>query len=344
MSGAGLRRRLAGPALAALSALLSVACVELILALGEEPRVFRGSYHERRADERGTRQRSNPFDERLGYRLPPNETLTSALWIDGELAYDVRYTTDARGRRTHPHTDATTPREHALFFGGSYVFGTGVQDDETLPARFEAANPGIRAYNYGVPGYGPTQMLEQLRRPDFAGEIPERRGRAFYLYIDHHVSRVIGGLYTYSKWARDFPYYTLEDGELVRRGSFTSGRPLRSLVYRALGRLRLVQRFRIDWPYPYDDGDFELTARVIIAARDAYREKFGTDAFYVIIYPWSRTRDEIVPRLESADVRVLDYGHLFDTLGAKHDFRLPDLHPSPSAHRVIAEHLGRETT
>lgn len=342
MTRRSLRQRLVGPALAVLSGLLSVACVELILTFGGEKRVVRGSYHELGEAGGGTRQRSRPFDERLGYRLPPDAKLTSALWIDGELAYDVLYTTDSKRRRTHPHTSSTAPREHALFFGGSYVFGTGVQDDETLPARFESASDAVRAYNYGVAGYGPTQMLEHLRRSDFADEIPERRGKAYYLYIDHHVSRVIGGLYTYTKWARDFPYYTLEGGELSRRGSFTSGRPFRSLVYRALGRLQLVGRFRIDWPYPHDDPDFEITASVITASRDAYRDRFGTDAFHVIIYPWSRSRGQIVPRLEAEGVRVLDYGDLFDALGSKRDFRLLDLHPSPSAHRVLAERLVGE--
>lgn len=48
------------------------------------------------------------------------------------------------------------------FFGGSTTWGTGVADDETIPAYFNALHPDWTVHNHGEGGYYSRQELESL--------------------------------------------------------------------------------------------------------------------------------------------------------------------------------------
>ena len=54
--------------------------------------------------------------------------------------------------------------EFVIFTGCSFVFGEGVNDNQTLPYLYGKQNPAVRCYNYGFPGYGTQQMLAVLQQ------------------------------------------------------------------------------------------------------------------------------------------------------------------------------------
>lgn len=58
-----------------------------------------------------------------------------------------------------PHVD----RADAVFLGDSMIYGHGVEDEDTVPARF-ARETGLSRANLGVQGSSPVQALELLRR------------------------------------------------------------------------------------------------------------------------------------------------------------------------------------
>lgn len=57
-------------------------------------------------------------------------------------------------------------------FGGSTVWGTGVDDASTIPAFFQAANPDVQVTNYGERGYTTRQSLDELVNLSVAGTAP----------------------------------------------------------------------------------------------------------------------------------------------------------------------------
>ena len=56
------------------------------------------------------------------------------------------------------------------FFGGSTTWGTGVADDETIPAYFNALHPDWTVHNHGEGGYYSRQELESLINVVHRGE------------------------------------------------------------------------------------------------------------------------------------------------------------------------------
>jgi hypothetical protein len=109
-------------------------------------------------------------DRGLGYGLVPEMQVRASRKKNQQLLYEVIYSTDALGRRSSPVAEG--PRPHfILFFGDSYTFGEGVNDDETLPSFTGQFAPQYRPYNYGVGGYGPQQMLAKLQTEDIRQEV-----------------------------------------------------------------------------------------------------------------------------------------------------------------------------
>jgi len=81
-------------------------------------------------------------------------------WSQGEF-HGEAVNVDAFGERQH---EATTERPvgHVMFFGGSTTWGLGVDDEGTIPARFNALHPDWRVHNHGELGFNSRQELARL--------------------------------------------------------------------------------------------------------------------------------------------------------------------------------------
>ena len=280
-------------------------------------------------------------DPRLGGKLKPNRHESNVLKVGGQTIYDVMYTIDAEGRRVTPQSNLSERREFLLLFGCSYTFGIGVKDDETIPFYTAQEAPRYRVYNYGVAGYGSHQMLVQLQSDALRSEIAEPSGIAVYAFIDHHVRRVSGT--SDGAWSHlwDGPFFIVDDaGQLVTRGGFRWERPLLTFLNYAVSRSQTATYFNRSFP-PMTDAHVDLTVRIIKEARDVFATKFGSDAFYVVVYPQSKLTARLIPRLERAGVKYLDYSQLFEKQG--NGLFIPnDGHPTPAAHHIVARQLASD--
>jgi lysophospholipase L1-like esterase len=72
---------------------------------------------------------------------------------------------NADGYRMHTAGSTNNKDAHSLgFFGGSTVWGTGVDDNGTLPAQFDAITDQFAVTNYGERGYTSLQNLIDLMK------------------------------------------------------------------------------------------------------------------------------------------------------------------------------------
>jgi hypothetical protein len=270
----------------------------------------------------------------------PNTQVIASRDTEDETLYRVPYSIDSYGRRITPVEDSAPRPNYVLFFGGSYAFGEGVNDDETTPYYVSKVAPDYRAYNYGVGGYGPQHMLANLQRENITAEIEESQGLLIYIFINEHVLRAIGSMGIHVQRGEVMPYYYIDtDGKLKRNGDLVSGRPVLSVLYNVVGSSQILKFFHFDLPLEPGDRDFQTTARIIEEARNVYREKFHNDQFYVLIFPGLGV-PELLPYLDAAGVKYLDYSHLPQMYDE--DFWLGEGHPTAKAHRLVAEKLVQE--
>lgn len=277
-------------------------------------------------------------DAALGYTYAPNQVHEAKKLKGDTVIYEATYTTDAHGRRASVATNPDDRSTAALFFGGSYTFGEGNDDADTLPSQFAAAAPDYLPVNFGLHGYGPQHMLTILRRDDVAATVPREQAIAVYTFIDAHIDRATGSLHT--RWTYDAASYHLRGSELEAFPSMREAMPLRLSMYDLLRTRGFIRYFNINLPFGVSDQRIETVAAICAAARDEFTRKFASEGFYVVVFPsHDRTVDRIKSALEARGITVFDYSGLIPDFAENHS--IPgDGHPQPSAFAIVAEQLA----
>jgi len=79
------------------------------------------------------------YDNDFGFKPRPNVRVTcTKQYNDGEIIYNANYTTDKLSRRLTPVDSPDQRDKFAVFFGCSFTFGDGLNDEETLPISLES--------------------------------------------------------------------------------------------------------------------------------------------------------------------------------------------------------------
>jgi len=296
-------------------------------------------------------------DDVFGYAPTSGVRIASSLRFGDDVTYDVVYTIGDDGLRVTPDPGrkagaaAADDRDCLLFFGGSFTFGEGVDDDETLPAQVARVTDGRwRVRNYGFHGYGPHQMLVAFESGFVARTAGCHPTHIFLQTAIWHARRVIGA----TTWDPDGPRYVLDAGGNVERaGKFSDfvdpgQRRLLDLLERSLlFRHELAGRFD---PQQREatEHDVDLMVAIIARSRDLAAKLYPDAAFHVLLWDMQPPEQLVHMRerldhygLDVHDVRAMlaDGGN--DPLDPSYYLRL-DEHPSPKAYAVIARHVRDE--
>jgi hypothetical protein len=269
-------------------------------------------------------------EDNIGYKGNPGETMY-------EVIANVTYSLDKYGRRISPTKENKSP---LLLFGGSFVFGHRLADNETI-GYFLSKYTDYRVYNYGFQGYGTQHMLSDLERDDFQSEIENKKGLAIYFFISHHVRRVIGDMKVYNEWGYDMPFYYINDKcDVDRKGSFTTGRKFISTLYSVLGKSSLFKYFNINLP-PYTKKHDYLTFKIIEKSKKLYEEKFDGD-FYVFFYP-NNKNPYIIKLLNKNNISYISLEEDLEEKYGSKDYYLEDGHPTSILNELIASYISNIT-
>ena len=121
-----------------------------------------------------------PHPSRL-YQLVPNYSATLPRGTFGSMTFR----TNADGLRERPLSVMRRSKVRILAIGDSFTFGTGIDGDETWPARLEhalqqrsARDSSVAVINAGVPAYGLAQLrdLTEEMLPKVYAELEVKRG------------------------------------------------------------------------------------------------------------------------------------------------------------------------
>ncbi len=268
-------------------------------------------------------------DPVLGYRPRAGVRVRARRTIDGHDAYDVRYTIDDDGLRRTPGSRRDGPA--VVFFGGSFTFGEGVEDDQTLPAAFADLAGGAHVVNAGFHGYGPHQMLRSLETGRLDARVPDGVRAVVYQGIDAHVGRVAGR----TTWDLAGPSYELRDGTISYVGPFRSGPWF--WVARALAHFGPTRRLLARWlAHEAEAADRDLYVEIVARAASLARERWG--ASFTVVY-WDDVGEVLANRLRDRGLDVLSVREALGP-GERRSFALAgDGHPTARAHRRLARRL-----
>ncbi len=276
----------------------------------------------------------------LGYAPRPGVQTFARKFYGDQLVYDVTYTFDEHGHRL---SNADAPgNDAALFFGGSFTFGEGVDDHHAMPYRAgEYADHPYRVHNLAFSGYGPHQMLAAVEH-GLIEQLNTRPRVAIYLGLLHHVNRSAGLVV----WDRHGPRYEFADDGLIRyagpfRPDTRGDHAIDEIMYQL--RKSLLARRIIDRPAPVRPEHLELYPGIIDRARALVEQRFTDCEFHVLLWdsPDNPLREPVIQGLRDRGLRV----HLVSDIHSdlpRDAFRISphDPHPNPEAHDLIARYVA----
>lgn len=259
----------------------------------------------------------------------------------GKTIYDVYYTIDKEHRRI-TSADSENIRNILLCFGDSFMFGEGLQDNETLPYFLGQFTAKHGVYNLSFIGYGPQQMLALFDRNLIPQKLENAHVVSLYGFLGEprisHVDRAIGSFHTYD-WTRHFPCYEIDSsGNVHYDGDFKKTHPMRSALFSILQKSVALKRLGFNYPFYLRQSDFTLVGEILKKAQQTHEKLFGNNDFYVVFYPskYRATNERVIKELNRLGVKYLDYTDVKQFLTP--EYRIPgDEHPNTIWNRELAK-------
>lgn len=276
------------------------------------------------------------IDPKLGIVPKPSKTFSWEKKCGTDhYIFNVRFTTDSYSRRVTPgHFKGAD--KYALFFGCSFTFGDGLNDNQTLPYFFQSSHRQYKSYNYAFNSYTTTHMLAHLNRPDFLQEVKEKEGIAFYIFYNGHLERNIPSLSWGRSW--DGNYLVYNKNSLEKTGIIKQKETMKYWLFKAVKEMAFMNLFQINYPLKITNQHLEKTADIIEEAYHIYTQKFGNNNFVVLVYPGSKLPLLVQQRLNMLNIQILNYADLF-TLQQSEYWIKEDGHPNEKANQRVAQEL-----
>jgi hypothetical protein len=218
-------------------------------------------------------------DADLGYRPHPDTKIVATSTYGTEKVFHATYTILPDGRRATP--DAPAGADTYLFLGESYMFGQGLEDDQTLAAQFAKANDfQVRTLNFSAPGYAPNQLVRAFE----IGRFDSLKGQPVKAVVTWIIPADLARVTGEESWLAASPRYVLEDGKPHFTGSFEQHRwhdPLAAVRYFAdehfpfIAAIGMRQR---------QERQAALFTALLVRLQELAREKLG--APLLVLYSW----------------------------------------------------------
>jgi hypothetical protein len=263
------------------------------------------------------------------------------------VIYDVVYTTNGQGLRVAPR-DLQGSRQrggegvrNVAFMGDSFIFGEGLNDQETLPYLFEELSGGQwHAYNFGFHGYGAQQML-RIIETGLLGKIVSGQQPLVVVYgaLLQHIERATGRMI----WDAKVPRYALTpSGRAEYVGTFADDPHLEENLKRSRGltdpRSQLLAGLAGTARTPED---IRLFVQMVTQARDLLAENHRA-RFVVLLWPLGdKDAAAVESELQKAGIEVISTEKIFQGYSEPPEkYRIElDNHPTKLATERIAKFL-----
>ena len=175
-----------------------------------------------------------------------------------------------------------------LFFGCSFTFGDGLDDDETLPYQVGTQSGGrYRIFNFAFQAYGPNHMLALIEHDRVRRVVDTTPQHAFYVAIPGRVWRVAGRV----AWGGHAPRYALNaDGSVHLAGAFGN----RELLDQRLGLKHGVRQLNKSAIWRrlgngddrISDDDLRLYFAVVRHSQELLAAQYPGIQFHIILWPY----------------------------------------------------------
>jgi len=294
------------------------------------------------------------YNDLLGYAPKKNVVKPVESYYGDELLYSVTYSINEKGIRiSTPGQEKTIPNQKCVvFFGGSFTFGHGVEDNQTFPYLVSLKSGGkYRTYNLGFNGWGAHHMLSILEH-NLEKEILEcEPDFAIYQALVNHVDRATGR----GSWDKNGPNYVIDDnGDIVYEGKFSESNHTDQLnsyisdniIFKYLYKSRIFRKIAPRAVLTMNrSSNVDRYLAIIEKAKTIFEHRYPGSEFYIILWDDPKFSDISVSLIHKSllekGIKVFLVSDMLpDYRNNPGQYRLSpnDRHPAPLAYDLISSY------
>jgi hypothetical protein len=291
-------------------------------------------------------------DDVLGYAAVENSMSTHIRYYKDKKIFEAVYTIDSTGLRISPPYNGGEKGESILFFGDSFTFGIGVNDNETLPYVTGIKTGGKYCiYNFGFGGYGAHQMLASIEKGMVESIVKYKPKYAIYQGLFDDIYRSSGRV----PWDKHGPrYLLLKNGNIAFTGHFDdpidykkydrskSVPPKKLIIDRILPVLKKSLAVKkIFYKYTLNHYLVDLFVELINKSRKLIESRYPGCEFHMILWDEDNFRNkmEVIEKVRKKGIRLHLIGEIFQGKVWSQFLYRHDGHPNALTHQVISDYI-----
>jgi hypothetical protein len=274
---------------------------------------------------------TSPFleDSILGYKL---KTGSFQYYYKNGYSYEANHLDGRRVNGSNP----SSFKALVHVYGDSFLYGMGLEDDETMSYILQKNNPEIRFENYAVLGYSLfinylqfSQNIDSGNTPDYAifliagydeGRITMNKQTQKNIYMNKDVAK----LYSYPYLKKDGNQFSVQSFKLLYRPFLSS----KSALFNAVSNI--INNY-FDRKIDYKEAMSFVLNRIIEKCDDSQT----TPIFMYLSV--NKNIEDIIENLKARDFITVDVNLDFSS----DEFSLLpyDTHPNQNSNRIFAERI-----
>lgn len=263
--------------------------------------------------------------------------------------YTVNYEYNKYGLRKGAFKKDYSPSKYNLIaLGDSFTLGEGVKTGFDYPSQLnEKLGPQWTVYNSGFHGYGINDLYFELsKNPNKFSFLKNSSTIAVWLFIPGHLERAFCHLdcfrtsfdaFIYSK-----PVYSLENGEIRYHGSFNELNSTKLKINSYLRNSALLNFFGLDFPTKYSAEEIQTLKKIFLDIKNQLSKQTELKDFYIVNLLYFDQQNEVLPALESAGIKIIDYSNISFTGLTNKGFIPKDNHPTSETYWFLTEFLKKD--
>lgn len=268
----------------------------------------------------------------------------------GEIIYDVTYSTNENGWRKIPSSNANS-KKCFLFFGDSFTYGEGLNDDETLPFFFDKKMKDYQIFNFGYHGYGPHQALALILSGEVERVLSDKKCEsinALYESLIDHIRRA-NGLAWWEQGYKNIPKFKIINNQVVWINANKNLKEKINLTHELsltkYGRKSYLLKMLDMQTYKFKQEYNELYFAILSTMENELKARLNA-SFTLFLWDTSNLKREfeaILKWLKNGQMQYFLMSQVADDYKdnrLKYGIHKDDLHPNALANQKIAEFLA----
>lgn len=253
------------------------------------------------------------------------------------LIYSQTYNMDNGHSRKSRAAPNDVNKKNFLALGCSLVFGVGVGDEQTITGQLAKQIPNYNFYNFGVPGGGLTEALDDIYFNDRASYINKRGGQVIYVFWWDHFRRFYAGV--------DIPHkdrisYEIKNDQLIRHVPYANSSNFSIYFLKKLERSYFMRYIGYGADI-YSQENQQQFAEFIKHIRDFYAANYNLDFYFYFLNPESIPSEYFLDQLKTHKIKTISYQSIHEVFPTHETVIGGDGHTTEKGNYIFASKIRK---